>query len=95
MNFPWTLLVFAGLAVPLAGEAATCSRQSPAHTVALIELYISEGCSSCLPADRWLRDLPQKFGTDQLVALALHVDYWDYIGWQAPFANAKFNERQR
>lgn len=95
MNFPWTLLIFAGLAVPLAGEAATCSRQSPAHTVALVELYTSEGCSSCPPADRWLRDLPQRFGTDQLVALALHVDYWDYIGWQDPFARAKFTERQR
>ncbi|PKO85673.1 MAG: DUF1223 domain-containing protein [Betaproteobacteria bacterium HGW-Betaproteobacteria-12] len=95
MNFPWTLLMFAGLAVPLASEAATCSRQSPAHTVALIELYTSEGCSSCPPADRWLRDLPQKFGADQLVALALHVDYWDYIGWQDPFASAKFTERQR
>jgi hypothetical protein len=81
--------------MPLAAEAATCSRQSPAHTVALLELYTSEGCNSCPPADRWLRELPQKFGAEQLVALSLHVDYWDYIGWKDRFAQAKFTERQR
>lgn len=89
------LLLLAGLAMPLAAEAVTCSRQSPAHTVALVELYTSEGCSSCPPADRWLRELPRQFGAEQLVALALHVDYWDYIGWQDRFASAKFTERQR
>lgn len=90
-----SFLLLAGLAVPLAVDAATCRRQSPPHTVALVELYTSEGCSSCPPADRWLRELPQQFGAEQLVALALHVDYWDYIGWQDRFANAKFTERQR
>ena len=89
------LLLLAGLAVPLVADAATCSRQSPAHTVALVELYTSEGCSSCPPADRWLRDLSQKSGPEQLVALSLHVDYWDYIGWNYRFAKAKFTERQR
>ena len=95
MPFPTTVLLLASLAVPMAAEAATCSRQSPAHTVALLELYTSEGCSSCPPADRWLRELPQKFGAEQLVALALHVDYWDYIGWKDRFAQARFTERQR
>ena len=95
MSFPTTVLLLASLAVPMAAEAATCSRQSPAHTVALLELYTSEGCSSCPPADRWLRELPQKFGAEQLVALALHVDYWDYIGWKDRFAQARFTERQR
>lgn len=95
MSFPATVLLLASLAVPMAAEAATCSRQSPAHTVALLELYTSEGCSSCPPADRWLRELPQKFGAEQLVALALHVDYWDYIGWKDRFAQARFTERQR
>jgi hypothetical protein len=79
----------------MAAEAATCSHQSPAHTVALLELYTSEGCNSCPPADRWLRELAQKFAAEQLVALALHVDYWDYIGWKDRFAQARFTERQR
>ncbi|WP_083833894.1 DUF1223 domain-containing protein [Azospira sp. APE16] len=48
----------------------------------MIELYTSEGCSSCRPAEPWLRDMPQRFDTDKLVALALYVNYWDYIGWQ-------------
>ena len=95
MSSPATVLLLASLAAPLAAEAATCSRQSPAHTVALLELYTSEGCNSCPPADRWLRELPQKFGAEQLVALSLHVDYWDYIGWKDRFAQAKFTERQR
>lgn len=95
MSSPATVLLLASLAMPLAAEAATCSRQSPAHTVALLELYTSEGCNSCPPADRWLRELPQKFGAEQLVALSLHVDYWDYIGWKDRFAQARFTERQR
>ena len=79
---------------PLA-QAASCAKQSPAHRVALIELYTSEGCSSCPPADQWLGQLSQGFSADQVVALALHVDYWDYIGWQDPFAQPAFAERQR
>jgi hypothetical protein len=95
MPSPATVLLLVSLAVPMAAEAATCSHQSPAHTVALLELYTSEGCNSCPPADRWLRELAQKFAAEQLVALALHVDYWDYIGWKDRFAQARFTERQR
>ena len=83
------------LVTPLAVQAATCSRQSPAHTVALLELYTSEGCSSCPPADRWLRELSNRFSAEQLVPLALHVDYWDYIGWKDRFADPRFAERQK
>lgn len=88
-------LLLACLAAPLAAPAATCSRESPAHTVALLELYTSEGCSSCPPADRWLRELSSRFSAEQLVPLALHVDYWDYIGWQDRFADRRFSERQK
>jgi len=83
------------LALSPVAQAASCSKQSPAHRVALIELYTSEGCSSCPPADQWLGELSQGFSAEQVVALALHVDYWDYIGWQDPFAQAAFAERQR
>lgn len=75
--------------------AATCSVVSPPHTVALVELYTSQGCSSCPPADRWLAALPSRMPSERAVPLALHVGYWDYIGWQDPFARREFNERQR
>ncbi len=72
--------------------AATCSVTSPSHTVALVELYTSQGCASCPPADRWLSKLGP---ADRVLPLALHVGYWDYIGWKDPFARREFNERQR
>ncbi|WP_420863793.1 DUF1223 domain-containing protein [Algirhabdus cladophorae] len=58
----------------------------------VIELYTSQGCSSCPPADKLLHDLAK---SDDIIALALHVDYWDYIGWKDEFANPAFAERQR
>jgi hypothetical protein len=64
--------------------------------VALLELYTSEGCNSCPAADTWLRSLPsQGFRPDQVIPLALHVDYWDYLGWRDRFAQAIFTQRQR
>lgn len=86
------------LALPMDAAAETqfaCQRSSPPHTVALLELYTSEGCSSCPPADRWLSTLAERYGPERVVPLSLHVDYWDYIGWQDPFAQAQFGERQR
>lgn len=88
-------LAIASTTLPLAVEAGTCHRESPAHTVALLELYTSEGCSSCPPADSWLRELSQRFSAEQLAPLALHVDYWDYIGWKDRFADRRFSERQK
>lgn len=58
----------------------------------LVELYTSQGCSSCPPADALLRKLA---GRDDVIALALHVDYWDYIGWKDTFASPRFTARQR
>ena len=75
--------------------AQTCSKQSPAHTVALLELYTSEGCSSCPPADKFVGGVHRALSIDQVVPLALHVDYWDYIGWKDGFAKREFTERQR
>ncbi|HEX8955022.1 MAG TPA: DUF1223 domain-containing protein [Burkholderiaceae bacterium] len=74
--------------------AQACHKQSPAHTVALLELYSSEGCSSCPPADRALTGLKSAALADQVVPLALHVDYWDYIGWTDRFAKPEFTARQ-
>ncbi len=84
------LLVCALLAPAV--QAATCSATSGATRNTLVELYTSEGCSSCPPADRWLSQLPREAG---LVPLAFHVDYWDRLGWRDPFGQAAFSQRQR
>jgi hypothetical protein len=61
----------------------------------LVELYTSEGCSSCPPADKQLGRLRQALGpAAEVVPLALHVDYWDYIGWRDPYGRKVFGERQ-
>jgi hypothetical protein len=69
-----------------------CRATSPRQTVAVIELDTSEGCDSCPPADRWLSkiDVPR----DSAIALSLHVDYWDRLGWKDRFANAGMTARQ-
>ena len=73
-----------------------CSAQSVPTTTALVELYTSEGCDSCPPADRWLSSLGGKgYTRDRVVPIALHVDYWDYIGWKDPYARQAFSARQR
>jgi hypothetical protein len=76
-------------------DAGACHAKSPAHAVALVELYTSEGCSSCPPADRWLRQLPGQ-AAEQLpiVPLALHVDYWNSIGWTDRFSSHVYTDRQ-
>jgi hypothetical protein len=91
------IVVMAGtLMLPTLSFAAVCEAKSGATTVALLELYTSEGCSSCPPADRWVNDLPNRgFGTDRIVPLALHVDYWNNLGWTDRFSQAAFSERQR
>lgn len=62
-----------------------------AEPVVVLELYTSQGCSSCPPADAFLETL---VGDPRLMPLSLHVDYWDYIGWEDSFASPKFTERQ-
>ncbi|MGR9091442.1 MAG: DUF1223 domain-containing protein [Gammaproteobacteria bacterium] len=64
--------------------------------VTVIELFTSEGCSSCPPADRWFSELKQDPGLwREFVPLAFHVDYWDYIGWRDRLAAPEFAARQR
>ena len=68
---------------------------SGADSVALVELFSSEGCSSCPPADKKLSELldsPQLFKS--FVPVAFHVDYWDRLGWADPFATAEYTARQ-
>lgn len=70
--------------------------ESPDRQVQLIELYTSEGCSSCPPADRWLsglKDDPRLW--HEIVPVAFHVDYWNYLGWPDRFSSGAYSERQR
>jgi hypothetical protein len=77
-------------------QGAQCVAKSGPNTAALVELYTSEGCSSCPPAERWLSGLSaQGYVPERVVPLALHVDYWDYIGWKDPYAKRVFSQRQR
>ncbi len=71
--------------------SAECSAKSGATTVPLLELYTSEGCSSCPPADKWMSTVK----SDKVTPLAFHVDYWDYIGWKDKFSKAEYSDRQR
>lgn len=97
-----TVLFHTALALSLIGLTAnpslaqTCSKQSPNYSVALFELYTSEGCSSCPPADKFVSELrSSNFAPDQAVLLSMHVDYWDYIGWKDVFSKHVITERQR
>jgi len=77
-------------------SAAECAATSGARRVALLELYTSEGCDSCPPADRWVSALAGRgLTTERVVTLAFHVDYWNSLGWVDPYAKAEFTERQR
>jgi len=77
-------------------QNALLTFQSSGKQTALIELYTSEGCSSCPPAETWLSRLKESPGLwKDFVPLAFHVDYWDYLGWRDPWANKSFSDRQR
>ncbi len=84
--------VAAVLAMPV--HASPCVAHSAATLTPLVELYTSEGCSSCPPADRWLS---QTFGGSASAAnaLAFHVDYWDDTGWKDRFSSHTFTDRQQ
>jgi len=76
----------------VSGFAAFAAQAETAKPVVLVELYTSQGCSSCPPADAMIAELAQR---DDVLPLALHVDYWDYIGWADGFARAQHTKRQK
>ncbi len=75
--------------------ATTCTAASGPQTVPLVELFTSEGCDSCPPADRWLSaQFPVARADGGATVLAFHVDYWDRLGWKDRFATPQFTQRQ-
>lgn len=87
--------VVAGIAAMLVlpAQAAPCFARSGATLAPLVELYTSEGCNSCPPADHWLNQAFAR-GASAATALAFHVDYWDDGGWKDRFSSHAFTERQ-
>lgn len=84
MKLPATLLAAALSLIPV----SLWAEDDPV----VVELFTSQGCSSCPPADRLLKRLTER---GDVIALALHVDYWDYIGWVDEFADPAFTKRQK
>ncbi len=87
------VLLFLLLAAPAMAES---QYRSGTARATLVELYTSEGCSSCPPADRWystLLDHPRLW--QSVVPVAFHVDYWDYLGWPDRFSDDSYSDRQR
>mgnify|MGYP000028157346 CR=1 FL=1 len=85
-----------GLGHPGAAGAAEVKAAEPARGPVVLELFTSEGCSSCPSADAVLAQLDGAGAVDgqPLVAMELHVDYWDYLGWRDPFSSAEYTARQ-
>lgn len=79
----------------IAAPDAVCQVRSAVTLTPVIELYTSEGCSSCPPADRWLSTLKDDAAQGRVVAQAFHVGYWDSLGWVDRFANPAYTQRQR
>jgi hypothetical protein len=89
-------LVLLALLLPAPLPAAPLLLDSGARQVTLLELYTSQGCSSCPPAERWLNSFVDDGDLwTEIVPVAFHVDYWDYIGWEDAYAAAAHGERQR
>jgi hypothetical protein len=85
------LAAAAALAPAVSPAAEACTARSGATVPPIVELYTSEGCNSCPPADKWLSRLK---ADPSVVALAFHVDYWDRLGWKDRFASPAFTSRQ-
>src|ERR1700752_3234811 len=91
----WLSLFLMLLFVEMTG-AAPIQFQSLERQTALLELYTSEGCSSCPPAEAWLSKLKTAPGLwSEFVPVAFHVDYWNNLGWRDKLSSEQFSDRQR
>ena len=95
MRLPVFMMILFALAAHPA-NAQELHLQSGEYRTQMIELFTSEGCSSCPPAEAFLNTYAQDPQLWQrVIPLAFHVDYWDYLGWRDPYASAAHSQRQR
>ncbi|QKJ29160.1 DUF1223 domain-containing protein [Mucilaginibacter mali] len=89
------LLLVTGIGVASTGKYGARIKQGNGEGFALVELYTSEGCSSCPPADKLLAKITKEYKDKEVYVLAYHVDYWNRLGWKDVFSNPLYSERQR
>ena len=89
----WRFILLCCYSLPILAATPVCNNSIPATV--LLELFTSQGCSSCPPAEAWLAKIPAQFDRNQVITLAWHVDYWDYLGWKDEFSAPMFSTRQR
>ena len=95
-SFSRNILPALALLVSTTTPAGSLVLNSGTKQVTLLELYTSQGCSSCPPAERWLNEyIDDEDLWTNIVPAAFHVDYWDYIGWKDTYATPENGERQR
>lgn len=88
-------LLFTGISLAFTRIQHSETKMTVNPGFALVELYTSEGCSSCPPADRLLAKIAQEYKDKEVYVLAYHVDYWNRLGWKDVFSSPQYSERQR
>lgn len=92
-KYVWLLYL---LPLTMNAESKSIVLKSGPNKTALLELYTSEGCSSCPPAEKWFSGLKESPGLwRDFVPVAFHVDYWDRLGWRDPWSDKQFSDRQQ
>ncbi|MET4140993.1 DUF1223 domain-containing protein [Pedobacter sp. UYP1] len=92
------VIVIGAIVLGLKAEVKQIKKQPNSRQTggfAVVELFTSEGCSSCPPADALIAKIEKEQADQPIYILAYHVDYWDKLGWRDPFSNPKFSARQR
>src|SRR6187551_4135793 len=96
MKFLLPIIVFSVSLLTISFSTASLKKKTAKEQdgFALIELFTSEGCSSCPPADEALEEIQKKYSDKDVLVLSYHVDYWNKLGWKDIFSDASFTQRQ-